>query len=340
MTGPAILIVGPSWVGDMVIAQALFILLKTRQPDAEIDVLAPTWSLPIVARMPEVRRGIAAETGHGELGLGKRRRIGYALRDAGYEHAIVLPRSLKSALIPWFAGVPRRTGFRGESRYGLINDMRAFDRSVLDQTVKRFVALGLEPGEALHTPPYPALTVDRRKQGAVMELLGVVTDRPVIAMMPGAEYGPAKCWPVEYFAELAAVLGNEGFDVWVLGSDKDKAAGEQVASMSAAHNLCGRTSLEDVIDLLGFAEQAVSNDSGLMHIAAAVGTHVHGIYGSSSPAFTPPLTTERDVHWLELDCSPCFERTCPLGHLRCLREIRVRDLYEAIKSAYRRQKCS
>jgi heptosyltransferase-2 len=324
----------------MVMAQALLMLLKARQPDIDIDVLAPAWSLPIVARMPEVRRGIAAETGHGELGLGKRRRIGYTLRDAGYEHAIVLPRSLKSALIPWFARIPRRTGFRGESRYGLINDMRPFDRSLLDQTVKRFVALGVEPGEALPTAPHPALTVDLQKQGAVMDSLGVITGQPVIAMMPGAEYGPAKCWPVEYFAELSALLGNKGFEVWVLGSDKDAEAGDRIASASAAHNLCGQTSLEDVIDLLGYAEQAVSNDSGLMHIAAAVGTHVHGIYGSSSPAFTPPLTTRRDMHWLQLDCSPCFERTCPLKHLRCLREIRVGQLFEAISEAHCDQKAT
>lgn len=338
MTSPATLIVGPSWVGDMVMAQALFILLKRRAPDTQIDVLAPAWSLPIVARMPEIRRGIAAETGHGELGLGKRRRIAYSLRDEGYGHAIVLPRSLKSALIPWLARIPRRTGFRGESRYGLINDMRPFDKDVLDQTVKRFAALGLEPGEALVEVPFPALSVDAQKQAATTASLGVATDRPVVAMMPGAEYGPAKCWPIEYFAELAGSLASDGFDVWVLGSDKDAAAGEQIAAASPAHNLCGRTSLEDVIDLLGYAEQAVSNDSGLMHIAAAVGSHVHGIYGSSSPGFTPPLTDARDIHWLDLDCSPCFERTCPLGHLRCLRDLGVERLHEAVIAAHRRKK--
>lgn len=336
MTSPATLIVGPSWVGDMVMAQALFILLNDRKPGTAIDVLAPEWSLPIVARMPEIRRGIAADTGHGELGLGKRRRIGYALRDEGYEQAIVLPRSLKSALIPWFARIPTRTGFRGESRYGLINDMRPFDRSVLDQTVKRYVELGLEPGEALAAVPYPALTVDPEHQQAVMRSLGILTERPVIALMPGAEYGPAKCWPLEYFAELSELLDNEGFDVWVLGSDKDAPAGERIASASAAQNLCGRTSLEDVIDLLGHAEQAISNDSGLMHVAAAVGTHVHGIYGSSSPAFTPPLTASRDIHWLDLECSPCFERTCPLGHLRCLKELSVSRLHAAVKDAHLR----
>ena len=259
------------------------------------------------------------------------------LRQEGYEQAIVLPRSLKSALIPWFARVPRRTGFRGESRYGLVNDMRPFDKSVLDQTVKRFVALGLEAGEALPAVPFPALRVDRQKQAAVMESLGIATDRPVIAMMPGAEYGPAKCWPLEYFAELAVLLEQDGYEIWVLGSDKDAPAGEHIASAGAAHNLCGRTSLEDVVDLLGHAEQAVSNDSGLMHVAAAVGAHVHGIYGSSSPQFTPPLAKRRDIHWLHLECSPCFERNCPLGHLRCLKELSVGRLHEAIGSAHKRR---
>ena len=334
---PATLVVGPSWVGDMVMAQALFILLKERRPDTAIDVLAPAWSLPIVARMPEVRHGIAAETRHGEFGLGKRRRIAYALRNEGYEQAIVLPRSLKSALIPWFARIPRRTGFRGESRYGLVNDMRPFDKTVLDQTVKRFVALGLEPDEALPATPFPALSVDRQKQAAVMASLGIATDRPVIAMMPGAEYGPAKCWPLDYFAELAALLANDGYEVWVLGSDKDAPAGEHISAAGAAHNLCGRTSLEDVVDLLGCAEQAVSNDSGLMHVAAAVGAHVHGIYGSSSPRFTPPLAKRRDIHWLQLECSPCFERNCPLGHLRCLKELSVARLQEAISDAHQRR---
>ena len=333
MVPPATLIVGPSWVGDMVMAQALFILLKEREPERHIDVLAPGWSLPIVARMPQVRRGIAAETGHGELGLGKRRRIGRELQGADYEQAIVLPRSLKSALIPWFARIPRRTGFLGESRYLLINDKRPFDKTVLDQTVKRFVALGFAPDETPGETPYPSLRVDTANQRSAMDALGITNGRPVVAMMPGAEYGPAKCWPLDYFAELAALLAKDGFDVWVLGSDKDAAAGEQIAAASNAKNICGKTSLEDVIDLLGYAGQAISNDSGLMHIAAAVGAHVHGIYGSSSPGFTPPLTDKRHIHHLDLDCSPCFERTCPLGHLRCLTEISASRVHHAVLAA-------
>ena len=332
MTSAATLIVGPSWVGDMVMAQSLFKLLKNREPDRALDVLAPGWSLTIVARMPEIRRAIAAETAHGELGLGKRRRIGRELRGR-YDRAIVLPRSLKSALVPWFAQVPVRRGFRGESRYWLINDMRPFDRELLDQTVKRFVALGLDTGEALPDIPFPSLRIDRDNQAAVIESLGLETDRRVIAMMPGAEYGSAKCWPWDRFAALAKTVGDDGYRVWILGSTKDREAGRAIAARSDAVNVCGRTTLADVIDLLAHAEQAVSNDSGLMHVAAAVGTHTHAIYGSSSPHFTPPLTERRNIHWLDLDCSPCFERECPLGHLRCLNDITPASVHAAITGA-------
>jgi heptosyltransferase-2 len=315
----------------MVMAQSLFKMLRHREPDRALDVLAPEWSLPVVARMPEIRDGIASETAHGEIGLGKRRRIASALRDTAYDSAIVLPRSFKSALIPWLAGIRVRTGYRGESRYLLVNDARPFDRDVLDQTVKRFVALGLGVGEPLPEElPEPSLRVSRENQARVMNELGVADEQPVIAMMPGAEYGPAKCWPHEYFAELAVMLDAAGFGVWVLGSSRDAAAGEAIASASGARNLCGKTSLADVIDLLGACQQAVSNDSGLMHIAAAVGIHVHGIYGSSSPKFTPPLTKSCDIHEMGLDCSPCFERECPLGHLKCLRDLLPDQVFEKI----------
>ncbi|MGI9237912.1 MAG: lipopolysaccharide heptosyltransferase II [Woeseiaceae bacterium] len=327
----ATLIVGPSWVGDMVMAQALFRLLKAEQPDRPLDVLAPAWSLPIVARMPEVRRGIPAEISHGEIGLAKRRRIARDLKKEGYEQAIVLPRSFKSALIPWLARIPRRTGFRGESRFGLINDVRPFDPGLLNQTVKRFTALGCDLTQSLPEPQYPRLSVDRERQQILLKTLHLDTGLPVVAMMPGAEYGPAKCWPLENYAALARHLDSAGFAVWLLGSEKDGDAGDTIASGSAATNLCGKTSLADVIDLLGCTEQAVSNDSGLMHIAAAVGTHVHGIYGSSSPHFTPPLTDRRDVHYLDLECSPCFERDCPLGHLRCLRELTPQTILASIR---------
>lgn len=325
-----ILVVGPSWVGDMVMSQSLFKLLKTRRPETPIDVLAPGWSLPIIARMPEVRTGLVSPGGHGEAALGDRRRLGIALRDKGYGQAIVLPRSLKAALVPWFARIPRRTGIRGEMRYGLINDMRPFDPRRLDQTVKRFVALGLEPGEAVGEMPRPALRVLPERQRAAIERLNLATDRPVVAMMPGAEYGPAKCWPIEYFGDLARMLDAGGFAVWVFGSARDRPAGTAIAADGHARDLCGLTGLEEVVDLLAACRWAVTNDSGLMHVAAAVGTSVIALYGSTTPDFTPPLTDDARIHYLRLDCSPCFERHCPLGHLRCLREIRPASVFADI----------
>ncbi len=327
------LIVGPSWVGDMVMAQALFKLLKNRDPDTALDVLAPGWSLPIVARMPEIRRAIAAETRHGEIGFGKRWRIARSLKEQRYRRAIVLPRSFKAALIPWLARIPRRTGFRGESRFGLINDVRAFDRAILNQTVKRFIALGVDGGQPLPAFENPGLTLDPERQQQLIDDLRLDVTHPVIAVMPGAEYGPAKCWPLDYFAALACELSDAGYTIWIMGSEKDRPSGAYVAEHSPAVNLCGKTSLADVIDLLGLAEQAVSNDSGLMHIAAAVGTHVHGVYGSSSPEFTPPLTDRHDVHYLGLHCSPCFERECPLGHLNCLRDLRPETILNRVQTA-------
>ena len=317
-----ILIVGPSWVGDMVMAQSLVKLLEARRPGTPIDILAPGWSLPIIARMPEVRTGLVSPGGHGEASIAARRRLGIALRQKGYAQAIVLPRSLKAALVPWFARIPRRTGIRGEMRFGLINDMRPFDARALDQTVKRFVALGLEPGEPVTEIPQPALAVSPERQQASIERLSLATDRPVVAMMPGAEYGPAKCWPIEYFRELAGMLAAAGFAVWVFGSARDCPAGAAIAADGHARDLCGMTELEEVVDLMAACRYAVTNDSGLMHVAAAVGTRVVALYGSTTPDFTPPLADDARIHYLRLDCSPCFERQCPLGHLRCLREIR------------------
>ncbi len=315
----------------MVMAQSLLRLLAARHPHVSLDVLAPGWSLPILARMSEVREAIEMPAGHGELRLGERRRLGRALREHGYAQAIVLPRSLKAALVPWFARIPRRTGFRGEHRYGLVNDMRPFDAAVLDQTVKRFAALGLEPGEPLpDVLPRPGLRVDTGRQAQAIARLRLDPAADPIAFMPGAEYGPAKCWPLEYYAELAARLTGRGHAVWVFGSAKDAAAARAIAAAAPVQDLCGRTSLEEAIDLLAACRAGVTNDSGLMHVAAAVGLPVAALYGSSSPAFTPPLTDRAVVHYLGLDCSPCFERECPLGHFRCLREIMPEEVLKSL----------
>lgn len=317
--GERLLVVGPAWVGDMVMAQSLFIALKRRDPDCEIDVLGPAWSTPLLARMPEVRSALVLEVGHGETGVRKRWRLGRRLV-GHYDRAIVLPRSMKSALVPFFARIPRRVGFTGEQRYGVLTERRRLDRTVLDQTVKRFVALGLPPEDSQASIPYPKLRVDPARQRQLRSQYGL--DAPLIALMPGAEYGPAKQWPLTHFGAVASAMVARGYQVVVLGGPKEGPAGERIAEgRVGVINLCGSTSLTDAVDLLGACDQAISNDSGLMHVAAAVGTHLQAVYGSSSPHYTPPLTGAADIHWLDLACSPCFERTCPLGHTRCLKEI-------------------
>lgn len=330
MASARILIVGPAWVGDMVIAQSLFRWLRRRDPGVTIDVVGPVWSVPLVARMPEVRRGIPLALGHGEFGWGARRALGRALRAESYTRAIVLPRSFKAALLPYFARIPRRTGFGTEFRGLLLNDPRPLDRQRLDQTVKRFLALGLEPGEALPEPPAPRLRIDHANAAALKARLGLGA-QPAVALMPGAAYGPAKQWPLAHFARLAAALADAGQEVWVLGSAAERALGEQIrATAPTAHNLCGSTTLPDTVDLLASVTAAVTNDSGLMHVAAAAGTRVVALYGSSSPAFTPPLTARATVHYRALACSPCFARTCPLGHLRCLTEITPAEVERSV----------
>lgn len=318
------LIVGPSWVGDMVMAQSLFMTLKQRDKAAEIDVIGPSWSLPILARMPEVRNAIVLPTNHGEWGISTRRKLGISLRSECYDKAIIMPRSWKSALVPFFAQIPHRIGFKGEQRYILLNERRRLDKNILNQTVKRFSSLGL-PNELAYPPeniPFPSLKIDLDNQKNLYEKYNL-SDRPAISLMAGAEFGPSKQWPVSYFHELAKSIIAAGYQVWVLGGPKDEEDGENIVRGLGkfAINLCGKTKLIDTIDLLSASEKAISNDSGLMHIAAAVGTQVHGIYGSTSELFTPPLTDQKIIHNLHLECSPCFKRACPLEHTDCQRKL-------------------
>lgn len=329
------LIVGPSWIGDMVMAQSLFITLKRQYPDCEIDVLAPQWSLPILKRMPEVNEGISADVSHGEFSFFKRRKLGLSLKHKQYTHAIIIPRSWKSALIPYFAGVPVRTGYKGEMRYGLLNDIRMLNKKILKQTVQRYVAHAYQNNPQLAPAiPFPGLRVSQKNQAQIIDSLGLNLEKPVVCMMPGAEYGPAKQWPIDYYAELARALVDKGYQVWILGSDKDKAIGDKITDSNAViFNLCGKTQLVDVVDLLSCAKSVVSNDSGLMHVAAAVGVELNVIYGSSTPEYTPPLIDQKkkNIFYLGLVCSPCFKRECPLGHLNCLNGISANKVFKKMR---------
>lgn len=321
-----ILVIGPSWVGDMVMSQALFKALKQNNPDCVIDVLAPAWSLPILARMPEVRQGLVLPFAHGELKLRERYRQGKKLRDL-YDQAIVLPNSLKSALLPFFANIKQRTGWRGEMRYGLLNDLRVLDENRYPLMVERFVALALpEKSTAAKTFPRPQLLTTTESQQTVQQKYGLNKQRKTLVLCPGAEFGNAKQWPEEHYAAVANQKINEGWQVWILGSRNDSKIAEKIFSLldknnrKFCSNLASRTDLVETIDVIALADAVLSNDSGLMHIAAAVNTPLVVVYGSTSPAFTPPLADKVQIITSDISCAPCFKRTCRFGHRKCLTE--------------------
>ena len=328
-----ILVIAPSWVGDSVMAQPLYRRLHALHPQLELHVFAPQWTLPLLARMPEVAQAHLNPFSHGDLALLKRWQCGRTLAKHRFDQAIVLPNSIKSALIPFMAGIPLRTGFVGESRYGLLNDTRELDETHLPRMVQRFSALAEPAGQYQAAPVIlnPTLERDREQQQETLNKLGLDHSRPTIAFCPGAEYGPAKRWPVAHFAGLARQFASHGYRVWLFGANKDHALGEAIrqASHGNAINLCGKTSLDQAIDLIGLTELAVCNDSGLMHVAAALDKPLIALYGSSSPDFTPPLSDRAEIISLDLDCSPCFERSCPFGHTNCLVKLEPARVWQA-----------
>ncbi|OIR03829.1 ADP-heptose--LPS heptosyltransferase 2 [mine drainage metagenome] len=311
-----ILIVAPSWIGDSILAQPLFMRLHEKYPDLLLDVLAPAWTRQLYGRMNEVRRVIDNPFAHGELKLLERWRLGRRLAAEAYDQAIVLPNSWKSALVPFFAGVPVRTGFLGEARWGLVNRVQRVDQTATPQLAQRYLQLAGHSGEL----PQPHLSSTPAQQQAARAALDLPAAIAPMVFCPGAEFGPAKRWPAHHFAALARQLGGP---VWLIGSDKDQTLGDEIETLSggAAKNLCGRTTLEQAIDLIAAARLVVANDSGLMHVAAALDRPLLALYGSSSPAYTPPLSPRARIVSLNLACSPCFQRVCPLGHFKCLVEL-------------------
>jgi len=258
-----------------------------------------------------------------------------------YQQAIVLPNSLKSALIPLMAGIPLRTGWRGEMRFGLLNDIRLLNKKRYPLMVQRFVALA--DSSAAPVPencPQPALQVDATAAGYLLQRLGLDAAQPLLALCPGAEFGPAKRWPERHFAALAAHYIDRGWQIALFGSDNDREVAAVIATaLSPAqaghcHDLTGRTELSEAVDILSAATAVVSNDSGLMHIGAALGAPLVVLYGSTSPSFTPPLSKRVKVLQLAVDCGPCFKRHCPLdrGVMACLEELGPERAIDALES--------
>ncbi len=313
-------------------AHALVQVLLRQGADAEVHLLAPPATASLGLRMPGVAQVHELPVAHGELDLRRRRCLGLALRRQQFDAAYVLPNSFKSALAPWWARIPKRTGWLGEARYGLLNDWRRLNRRRYPKMVERFMALGHPPGAPLRAPaPKPVLNVDVEQRTAVVAHLGLSLEKPVIALCPGAEFGSAKRWPPEHFAALAETQMQAGRQIWVLGSPNDRELGAAVAGRApAVKDLTGRTSLLEAVDLLSLAEAVVTNDSGLMHVACALSVQVVALFGATSPDFTPPLSATAKILEKSLDCRPCFQPVCPLGHLKCLRDLKPEAVAEAL----------
>ena len=332
-----ILVVGPAWVGDMVMAQSLFMCLKERYPDCRISVLAPDWTRPLLERMLEVEKGIGLGMGHGALRLGMRRALGRSLRGEQFTTAIVLPNSFKSALIPFHAGIKKRIAWKGEWRNLLLSDCRRLDKNAFPLMVQRFAALAYprsnEPPDQI---PKPRLQSDPQNVAEALVTFNLEVEDRILAICPGAEFGVAKQWPAEHFVATCKTKIDEGWQVWIFGSEKDVEVSDKILHMLAEEprqkcvSLAGKTSLAQAIDLLSVAEAVVSNDSGLMHIAAALDKPIVALYGSTSPDFTPPLSSKSKLLFTDIDCRPCFQRECPLVHKKCLIDLEPSRVVAAI----------
>jgi heptosyltransferase-2 len=329
----SILIIAPNWIGDAVSTQPLLANLKALYPDSKIDILASHWVAPIYRACSEVHEVIEAKFEHKKLQWSLRKKLAKELEAKNYQACFVLPNSFKSALIPWLANIPFRIGYRGEMRFGLIN-LALDNPSKVNRPpmVEHYLALSelLKDDESLpFTQLTPKLNVSNAAKQSVENKLqsANISSDFIYVMCPGAEYGPTKRWPTEHFAVLAQKLitENPSIQIVILGSKSDHVLGQEITSQakqaSKIHNWCGNTSLDEAIALIGMSKAVISNDSGLMHIAAALQTPQVAIFGSSDPAHTPPLSDKAKVIWLNLPCSPCHKRICPLGHLRCLKDI-------------------
>ena len=329
-----ILIISPSWIGDCVMTQPLLRRLHELHSDCQLDVFAPKWSQAVYERMPEVNDILENPFGHGALKLRERWRVGRELGKRSYDQVIVLPGSLKSALIAAATGIKKRTGYVGESRYFLLNDIRRLDQYALPLMVDRYTALAHKTQADFCAPSsQPCFAIEKQAQLSALSTHQLNTEKPIVAFCPGAEYGSAKRWLPEHFADTAKYYAQNRHQIWLFGSQKDFEIAEKINALSGSLcvNLCGKTTLAEAIDLLSLSDLVVCNDSGLMHIAAAVGCKLVAVYGSSSPKHTPPLSDKAQIASLHLDCSPCFKRECPLGHTNCLKNLLPEKVIELAK---------
>ncbi len=326
------LVIAPQWIGDAVMSEPLLARLAGR--GERVAVAALPWVAPVYRAMAQVAEVIELPFAHGRLDWARRWRVAAALRGR-FDVAYVLPNSFKSALVPWLAGIPKRIGYRGEGRFVLL-DRRLPNPVGRPPMVAFYSALA---GPPVPDGALPCLHIAAVDRDAAMHAADLQPGR-YWAFAPGAEYGPAKRWPAAHFAELARSLHrSSGLPVVLIGSAAEAALCDEVAAAApgACRVLAGAISLFEAMALIAAARGVVSNDSGLMHVAAAFGVPQAAVFGSTSPEHTPPLNKRARVLWLkeelQLDCAPCFDRSCRFGPTRCLVEESASRVEDALASA-------
>ena len=330
-----ILVVPYMWIGDFVRCHSVIKLLNARFPNRPVDVLSTTLCAPLTDYMPGLRRAIVVDLPRSRIALKDQRALAQRLKRENYGSALIMPRTWKSAMAPFFAGIPERTGFVGEMRFALLNDLRYGERR-LPRMVDRCAALALPPAAELPPEwPMPELKVGHAEIESWRRERGLAFDaRPVIALAPGA-VGSSKRWPASAYAALTRRLTAEGFGVWVVGGPEEKSLAAEIIGDTTARDLTGHD-LRNAILALAAASVAVSNDSGLLHVAAALGTPAIGIFGPTSPWHWAPLnplsaTIETKS---KVECRPCHKPVCRLAHHRCMRDIPPEDVLAAVRQAF------
>lgn len=329
------LLIAPNWIGDAVMTQPLAAVVARQFPNSPIDAVAPPHIAPVMNAMPEIDTVLSMPLTRRSLQLRDRWHLSQVLRERGYERCFVLPNTLKSALAPWFAGIPQRIGHRGEARFGLLNQIHQGGDSKAQLMVNFYGQLAWAPDAPKpEKMPDPRLETNAQVQAGVRSkfLSGVTAG--FIVFCPGAEYGPAKRWPTRHFAMLARHIHERWPQLAMvcLGGPKDRGLGTEIKTLSAlpVHNLAGETTLDEAMAIISLASGVVSNDSGLMHVSAALNRPLVAVFGSSDPNHTPPLSALATVQWLNLDCAPCFARICPLGHTDCLNNVTPSMVLESL----------
>ena len=323
MPNKKILIIAPSWIGDLIMSASLIKALKNNQNNS-IDILVNSNLLKLANLIPGIRKVILSDTEHGKLSLIYRIKKGLSLRSKQYDECYILTNSYKSAIIPLFARIKKRISYLGELRYGLIN--------IIKQPLKRNLGM---------VNRYLNL-IDQKYTDKVNPVFNIKTNRELISkkfnffgkyivFCPDAEYGPAKRWPTNKWLDLANEI-SQLYNVIIVGLDISISDEFRLLESDKIINLIGKTNLVEVMEIIALSEGVISNDSGLMHVSASLDKKIIALYGSSSPSYTPPLISKekRDIIYKDLDCSPCFKRVCPLGHKKCLNDIKVDEVKESV----------